>query len=67
MISWKFVARIHFCLVDKWLLQLGVSCNTSPVDSEDRTPDMPIGRQIRYKLASGTFYSQYSAPRAHFV
>jgi hypothetical protein len=33
MISWKFVGRIHFRPVDKWLLQLRISDDTSPVDS----------------------------------
>jgi len=52
--TWKFAAGVHFRPVDKWLLQLGVSYDTSPVDSEDRTPDMPIDRQIRY--ATGVQY-----------
>ncbi|MGD8881749.1 MAG: hypothetical protein PVI82_07660 [Desulfobacterales bacterium] len=48
MISRKFAARIHFRPVDKWLLQLGVSYDTSLVDLEDRTSDVPIDCQIRY-------------------
>ncbi len=52
--TWKFAAGVHFRPVDKWLLQLGVSYDTSPVDSDDRTPDMPIDRQIRY--ATGVQY-----------
>ena len=34
--------------MDRWLLQVGFSYDTSPVDSDDRTPDMPMDRQIRY-------------------
>jgi long-chain fatty acid transport protein len=45
---------VHFRPVEKWLLQLGFSYDTSPVDKEDRTPDMPIDRQIRY--ATGVQY-----------
>ncbi|MFA9563662.1 MAG: hypothetical protein ACERLM_03000, partial [Acidimicrobiales bacterium] len=45
---------VHFRPVEKWLLQLGFSYDTSPVDSDDRTPDMPIDRQIRY--ATGAQY-----------
>ena len=52
--TWKFAAGVHFRPVDKWLLQLGFSYDTSPVDSKDRTPDMPIDRQIRY--ATGVQY-----------
>jgi len=52
--TWKFAAGVHFRPVDKWLLQLGVSYDTSPVDSDDRTPDMPMDRQIRY--ATGVQY-----------
>ena len=52
--TWKFAAGVHFRPVEKWLLQLGASYDTSPVDSDDRTPDMPIDRQIR--LATGVQY-----------
>jgi long-chain fatty acid transport protein len=52
--TWKFAAGVHFRPVDKWLLQLGCSYDSSPVDSDDRTPDMPIDRQIRY--ATGVQY-----------
>lgn len=46
--TYKFAAGIHYRPVAKWLFQLGFSYDTSPVDSDDRTPDMPIDRQIRY-------------------
>ena len=45
---------MHFRPVEKWLLQLGFAYDTSPVDADDRTPDMPIDRQIRY--ATGVQY-----------
>ena len=48
MISWKFAVGIHFCSADKWLQQREVFFDTSPLDLEDHTPDMPIDRQIRY-------------------
>lgn len=48
MISWKFAVEIHFCSVDKWLQQREIFFDTSPLDSEDHTQDMPIDRQIRY-------------------
>jgi len=52
--TWKFAAGVHFRPVDRWLLQVGFSYDTSPVDSDDRTPDMPMDRQIRY--AAGAQY-----------
>jgi len=52
--TWKFAAGVHYRPVDNWLLQLGFAYDTSPVDKEDRTPDMPIDRQIRY--ATGVQY-----------
>jgi long-chain fatty acid transport protein len=52
--TWKFAAGVHFRPVEKWLLQLGFSYDSNPVDSDDRTPDMPIDRQIRY--ATGVQY-----------
>ena len=52
--TWKFAGGVHFRPVDKWLLQLGFAYDTSPVDSKDCTPDMPIDRQIRY--ATGVQY-----------
>ena len=52
--TWKFSAGVHFRPKDPWLLQLGFSYDTNPVDSKDRTPDMPIDRQIRY--ATGVQY-----------
>jgi long-chain fatty acid transport protein len=52
--TYKFAAGVHYRPVDQWLLQLGIAYDTSPVDSDDRTPDMPIDRQIRY--ATGAQY-----------
>jgi long-chain fatty acid transport protein len=39
----------------KWTWGLGVGYDTSPVDDEDRTIDMPLDRQIRY--ATGLQYA----------
>jgi long-chain fatty acid transport protein len=45
---------VHFRPVEEWLFQLGFAYDTSQVDSNDRTPDMPMDRQIRY--ATGVQY-----------
>ena len=52
--TYKFAAGVHYRPVKDWLLQLGIAYDTSPVDSKDRTPDMPMDRQIRY--ATGVQY-----------
>ncbi len=52
--TWKFAGGVHYRPTTPWLLQLGFAYDTSPVASGDRTPDMPIDRQIR--IATGAQY-----------
>jgi len=58
--NWKdtyhFASGIHYRLSKPWLLQFGIAYDTSPVDAEDRTADMPVDRQIRYTI--GTQYEK---------
>jgi long-chain fatty acid transport protein len=65
--TWKFAAGVHFRPVEKWLLQLGFAYDTSPVDSDDRTPDMPIDRQIRYATGAQYQWSERLSTGAQFV
>jgi len=65
--TWKFAAGVHFRPVDKWLLQLGFSYDSSPVDSDDRTPDMPIDRQVRYATGAQYQWSDRLSTGAQFV
>jgi long-chain fatty acid transport protein len=65
--TWKFAAGVHFRPKEKWLLQLGFSYDTSPVDFEDRTPDMPIDRQIRYATGAQYKWSERLSTGAQFV
>lgn len=65
--TWKFAAGVHFRPVDKWLLQLGFAYDTSPVDSDDRTPDMPMDRQIRYATGAQYQWSDRLSTGAQFV
>ena len=65
--TWKFAAGVHFRPVDKWLLQLGFSYDSSPVDSDDRTPDMPMDRQIRYATGAQYKWSERLSTGAQFV
>jgi len=54
--TWHFAGGVHYRLSDPWLLQFGVAYDTSPVDAEDRTADMPVDRQIRFTI--GTQYAK---------
>jgi long-chain fatty acid transport protein len=65
--TWKFAAGVHYRPVEKWLLQLGLSYDTSPVDKEDRTPDMPMDRQIRYATGVQYKWSDQLSTGAQFV
>ena len=65
--TWTFAAGVNFRPEDKWLLQLGFSYDTSPVDSDDRTPDMPIDRQIRYATGAQYQWSDRLSTGAQFV
>jgi hypothetical protein len=37
--------------VEKWLQQVGFAYDTSPVDAEDRTPELPIDRKFAMQQA----------------
>ena len=65
--TWKFAAGVHYRPTDPWLLQLGFSYDTNPVDSKDRTPDMPIDRQIRYAAGAQYNWSERLSTGAQFV
>ena len=54
--TYSFAGGMHYRLSKPWLLQFGIAYDTSPVDAEDRTADMPIDRQIRYNI--GTQYEK---------
>jgi long-chain fatty acid transport protein len=65
--TWKFAAGVHYRPVEKWLLQLGFAYDTSPVDSDDRTPDMPVDRQIRYATGAQYRWSDVVSVGGQFV
>ena len=53
--TWYFGAGVHYRPTEQWLVMAGAAYDTSPVDDEDRTVDMPIDRQIR--LSCGAQYA----------
>ncbi len=52
--TWHYALGTQYRVAPSWLLSLGVAYDESPVDTEDRTPDMPLDRQVRY--ATGLQY-----------
>jgi long-chain fatty acid transport protein len=52
--TWHYALGAQYRFAPEWLLSVGVAYDESPVDDKDRTPDMPLDRQIRY--ATGIQY-----------
>jgi long-chain fatty acid transport protein len=52
--TWHYALGAQYRFDPRWLLSMGVAYDESPVDDADRTPDMPLDRQIRY--AAGLQY-----------
>ncbi len=52
--TWHVSGGIHYMPNEKWMFMTGFAYDTSPADKADRTPDLPVDRQVR--LALGTQY-----------
>lgn len=50
--TWHVSLGMHYKLTPQWLLQTGFTYDSSPVDAVDRTPDMPMDRQIRAAIGA---------------
>jgi long-chain fatty acid transport protein len=48
--TWHVGVGVQYWLDDRWMLQSGVAYDSSPVDSDDRTADLPMDRQIRVAI-----------------
>ena len=48
--TYHFSGGVHYRPTDDWLLQAGITYDTSPVSDGDRTADIPMDRQIRYAV-----------------
>jgi len=46
--TWHFAVGMQYRIADPWLFSVGFAYDESPVDDADRTPDMPVDRQLRY-------------------
>jgi long-chain fatty acid transport protein len=52
--TWHVALGAQYRFLQDWLWSIGFAYDSSPVDDNDRTPDMPLDRQIRY--ATGLQY-----------
>jgi len=52
--TWHVALGTQYRFLEKWLWSVGFAYDSSPVDKDDRTPDLPVDRQIRY--ATGLQY-----------
>jgi len=52
--TWHAALGAHYQVAAPWLLTAGVAYDSSMVDDEDRTPDLPLGEAWRFGL--GTRY-----------
>ena len=52
--TWHIALGAQYRFLENWLWSVGFAYDSSPVDNNDRTPDLPLDRQIRY--ATGLQY-----------
>jgi long-chain fatty acid transport protein len=53
--TWHAAIGARYRFAEPWLWSVGFAYDSSPVDKKDRTPDMPLDRQIR--LGTGLQYN----------
>jgi len=56
--TYHFGAGVHYKPIQNWLLQAGITYDTSPVSDGNRTADLPLDRQIRYAVGVQHQYSE---------
>lgn len=54
--TWHAAIGVRYRLSAPWMIMAGFAYDSSPVDDDDRTADMPLDRQLRY--AFGAQYEQ---------
>ncbi len=50
--TYHFSGGVHYRPVEEWLLQSGITYDTSPVSDGNRTAYLPMDRQIRYAVGA---------------
>jgi long-chain fatty acid transport protein len=56
--TYHFSGGVHYRPVQDWLLQAGITYDTSPVSDGNRTAELPIDRQIRYAIGAQHQWSE---------
>jgi long-chain fatty acid transport protein len=56
--TYHFGAGVHYRPAHDWLLQAGITYDTSRVSDANRTADLPIDRQIRYTIGAQHQWSE---------
>jgi long-chain fatty acid transport protein len=52
--TWHAALGVQYRFLENWLWSVGFAYDSSAIDDDDRTPDLPLDRQIRY--ATGLQY-----------
>ena len=56
--TWHVAVGAQYRVADPWLLTAGVAYDSSMVDDEDRTPDLPMGEAWRFGLGARYDWSE---------
>jgi long-chain fatty acid transport protein len=56
--TYHFSGGVHYRPVQDWLLQAGITYDTSPVSDANRTAELPMDRQIRYAIGAQHQWSE---------
>lgn len=56
--TYHFSGGVHYRPADDWLLQAGITYDTSPVSSTNRLAALPIDRQFRYAVGAQYEWSE---------
>jgi long-chain fatty acid transport protein len=59
--TWHAALGAQYRVADPWLLSTGIAYDSSLVDDEDRTPDLPVGEAWRFGVGAHYDWSQQLA------
>ncbi|MEN8758995.1 MAG: outer membrane protein transport protein [Desulfobacterales bacterium] len=59
--TWHAAVGAQYRVADPWLLTAGIAYDSSMVDDDDRTPDLPLGEQWRFGLGARYDWSKKMA------
>ena len=56
--TWQLALGAMYRIDQNWLVSSGIAYDTSPVKNKDRTPDLPVDRQIRLSAGVQYFFTE---------